>query len=430
LEWLWCQNNYFPDKSAIIGLDESKLESFGFYPQRTPAPNLGTASDWARAGINEAYEKGFVPAAIQGSYTADIKRGEFVSLMMQWLRYHTWMTNDQLVKVYGQNPNWSFEDTQDSDALTAMRLGILSGVRAPTDDRPGVFGTDVLFDREAAAIMLIRVCRILGGFNEDESDFGFTDIEDARFLPEAINYAAHNEIMRGSGNPPRFNPLGGFSREMSIVTFNNLDKMTVAAAVFSDEGGAVQVNGTKVYTFTPDRTGLWRFETSDNGSSDPHLIIYDIYWDVLAIDDDGGEGLNAMIEIYLAAGVTYIIHAGFFADGTGSYTLTATPIPVAEAVELPDEGGAVRVNGTRMVVFTPDRTGLWWLETSDNGDSDPYLILYGTDGYIIAIDDDGGEELNALIEIHLTAGVTYIIHAGFYADGTGSYTLTATPPAP
>jgi hypothetical protein len=71
--------------------------------------------------------------------------------------------------------------------------------------------------------MLMRVCRIVGGFADNQANFGFADIGQARFLPGALNYVAHNEIMRGSGSPPRFDPLGGFSREMSIVTFNNLD---------------------------------------------------------------------------------------------------------------------------------------------------------------------------------------------------------------
>jgi hypothetical protein len=142
--------------------------------------------------------------------------------MMSWMRYETGMNNAELTEMYGQYPDRWFSDTGDADALAAARLGILDGAVRPENGSPGVFGTDVTFDRESAAIMLMRVRGIIGGCTDDESDFGFVDIEDAKWMPGAINYVAHNGIMSGlPGN--RFDPNGPFSREMSIAVFDKME---------------------------------------------------------------------------------------------------------------------------------------------------------------------------------------------------------------
>jgi hypothetical protein len=97
------------------------------------------------------------------------------------------------------------------------------------------------------------------------------------------------------------------------------------------------------FTFVPDETGLWVIRTHDNGSSDPYLWLLDAGGNILAEDDDGSDGLNAIIKIELTAGTVYTIRAGFFADSAGRYQLTVSRLDVnGQALErLPSP----RVNG-------------------------------------------------------------------------------------
>ncbi|MCL2397801.1 MAG: hypothetical protein FWC93_07005, partial [Defluviitaleaceae bacterium] len=44
------------------------------------APNLGTANQWAREYINQAFNSGLIPTSLQNNYTANITRAEFAAL--------------------------------------------------------------------------------------------------------------------------------------------------------------------------------------------------------------------------------------------------------------------------------------------------------------------------------------------------------------
>ena len=113
---------------------------------------------------------------------------------------------------------------------------------------------------------------------------------------------------------------------------------------FDATGAATRhVHRETEFTFVPDETGLWVIRTHDNGNSDPYLWLLDAGGNVLAEDDDGSDGLNAIIKIELTAGTVYTIRAGFFADSAGRYQLTVSRLDVnGQALErLPSP----RVNG-------------------------------------------------------------------------------------
>ena len=75
------------------------------------------------------------------------------------------------------------------------------------------------------------------------------------------------------------------------------------------------------FSFIPAETGYWVIFTSDNtGTTDPYLWLIDAEGNIVASNDDGGEGFNSLIKIFLEAGTEYIIRAGFFA-GEGTYIL-------------------------------------------------------------------------------------------------------------
>lgn len=91
-------------------------------------------------------------------------------------------------------------------------------------------------------------------------------------------------------------------------------------------GGSVRVHAAIGYDFTPDKTGQWELRTSDCGSSDPYLMLFDSGGVLIGSADDGvADGdFNALLLANLVAGQRYTVFAGFYRGGVGSYTLTAT----------------------------------------------------------------------------------------------------------
>jgi len=88
------------------------------------------------------------------------------------------------------------------------------------------------------------------------------------------------------------------------------------------------------FAFTPETTGYWLiYTTNPTGATDPMLWLHDEKGTVVAHDDDGGNGLNAMIKMRLQAGHSYTIRAGFFA-GAGEYLLHVRLAGGQDAPEL------------------------------------------------------------------------------------------------
>ena len=193
------------------------------------------------------------------------------------------------------------------------------------------------------------------------------------------------------------------------------------------EGGRVIITEETKLEFTPGESGFWELRTSDNDDCDPQLTLLDSNGTQITYDDDGGGGFNALIIIYLDAGHTYTVVAGFyeFDDRTGSYTLTVSPgtEPSSDPSQLFE--GSIRVYEGMEFTFCPTATGVWEFVTSDNGRSDPYLDIYGPYGYIDG-DDDGGDGLNSYLSVLLEMGVEYTLVAGFIGGMTDSYVLTVS----
>jgi len=86
-------------------------------------------------------------------------------------------------------------------------------------------------------------------------------------------------------------------------------------------GGSINVTASQGYLFTPSQSGTWEFRTSNNGTFDPFLIIYDQSGVIIGSDDDSAGDSNAILILDLTAGETYDIYAGFYQEGPAKYTL-------------------------------------------------------------------------------------------------------------
>ena len=185
-------------------------------------------------------------------------------------------------------------------------------------------------------------------------------------------------------------------------------------------GGEVMIVGPSVLTFTPNESTIWSLYTSDNGTCDPILSIYNSDYSVDLSDDDGGPGYNSFIVVYLEAGESYTIEAGNYGNESHAvYILSVVPVGFYNL------GSVTLVIDYQIAYYIrPERSGEWVFETTHN-EADPLLRLYNIYGELIAYDDDGGEDANARLAYMLEADTVYIIVAACYG-GWGSYDLIIT----
>jgi hypothetical protein len=189
------------------------------------------------------------------------------------------------------------------------------------------------------------------------------------------------------------------------------------------------------YRFTLNASG-------DTPIGDPLLRLYDSRGAEVAVDDDGGDGLNSYLEFSAPSTGNYYVEAtSFGGQDTGGYTLTArdgdVPADASTDVGLSAEGdyreGTLSPAGDRdwyrldLAEGQAVRIGLSATGTPDSI-GDPMLVLYGADGAELARDDDGGEGLNSWLEFQATTAGAYFIEArGFTDDAAGRYAITLVP---
>ena len=190
-----------------------------------PAPPdaIDSAAPWAREGILSAIEKGFVPELLQNNYSNVITRAEFARLAVSYLEYAAEEAIADIVAENGdpEKANHTFSDTSDPFILAAYRLGVITGTRTPTDNTPGTFNPGGQFTREQAATMLMNLCKVLGYEVDNAPDSGFADINlAASWAIAGINFVRAQEFMLGSAG--NFNPRGTYTRQESIMMFDNM----------------------------------------------------------------------------------------------------------------------------------------------------------------------------------------------------------------
>ena len=217
--------------------------------------------------------------------------------------------------------------------------------------------------------------------------------------------------IQGSNNVEFINSsFGADSREPASVNAGRLEQRQ-------------RIVGTTELRFTPESSGLWVFRTVDRDDSDPLLRVYNTDRELIGVDDDSGGDLNALLIVSLVGGREYIISAGFYGN-EGQYYLETKELSAVELL-----GDRTAVSGVTIFSFTPLISGSWELFTADNGDTDPVLLLFDSNGKLIASDDDSAGDLNARIIASLAKGETYYILATFYGDRTADYTLHVVEPA-
>ena len=182
--------------------------------------------------------------------------------------------------------------------------------------------------------------------------------------------------------------------------------------------------------------GWLRAETTGNG--DPRGALAAEDGELIAEDDDSGEGRNFLIEAELDAGVYFIKvdeHPGW--NYPTDYTLVVSFNPASAADDHGD--GAAEATATAMPSSTagelqnPSDTDHFRFEVAERGvvrvgttgETDVVGTLTSEDGLIRLTDDDGGPTSNFLIAAKLDPGVHFVAVRGF--DGaTGAYKINVS----
>lgn len=169
---------------------------------------------------------------------------------------------------------------------------------------------------------------------------------------------------------------------------------------------------------------------------DAVLVLVDENGEVIEIDDDGGIGLNSRIHRVLPAATYYLFATSLFADGRGSYELSAfeggfpSPCPATASITLPDTvTGTITDDACEFNGFYVD---VWRLDVPTDT---AVVVQLGSDDMVplIAITDTLGEIIEAThlgpgtdawIERELTAGSYDLwVSDPTTRRKTGSYTL-------
>lgn len=173
----------------------------------------------------------------------------------------------------------------------------------------------------------------------------------------------------------------------------------------------------------------------------PTLIVRDANgFDVTYADDMSGIG-SARTQVTLEAGSYAVYALTFDYPQTGSYQLTVSeiackdPIPIAfgsSGTGTLGDDDCLRANGAWQESWSLDLAADESVRIDmTSEDVDAYLILEDDQGQMVAVDDDGGDGVDARIEVDLTAGSYRIVASSFGGGQAGSYTLTVgAPPAP
>ncbi len=158
------------------------------------------------------------------------------------------------------------------------------------------------------------------------------------------------------------------------------------------------------------------------GTLDTFLDLYDA--DGLAIlgNDDGGEGDNARIDMFLESpGLFYVKVTQYDGTEQGEYQIIADFIQATPDQYEPDdsrgEAKSINFGAPQVKNFTPADDMDWVafelnetrnVAITTSGDVDTFLKLFDRVGNMIAEDDDGGGDYNARVERMLQRGQYYV----------------------
>ena len=187
-------------------------------------------SSWARDEVASAIGRNLVPDDLQMNYKAPISRLDFCRMAVRFIEVCSTLTIDQFLTREGLSRPAPFDDCGHPDVLAAAALGIVEGVGG------NLFAPEREITRAESATMLTRTLKTMIPVYEGVPQTAYSDQSLIRsWAREEINFMQWTGVMTGTtGN--RFDPLGDYTIETSIVTF---ERMWVWLDDFTNNAGDV-----------------------------------------------------------------------------------------------------------------------------------------------------------------------------------------------
>lgn len=169
--------------------------------------------------------------------------------------------------------------------------------------------------------------------------------------------------------------------------------------------------------------------------ADPVLTLVTADGQQVAIDDDGGAGLNSYLSFASPTGGTYYAAVSSYAGGTGRYYLRAVDTDVPgnintdeyldaagderiNSIEIPGDMDNYRVELEAGVRYTIDVRG-----HGENPLADPLLTVIDVNGERVTSDDDGGDGLDARLRFTPQESTSFFLQASGLGGSTGGYQI-------
>ena len=215
---------------------------------------------------------------------------------------------------------------------------------------------------------------------------------------------------------------------------------TPAAVGASVEGVLEHGGDIDMFVFEAQAGAFYRIDAGLGTLDDSILRLLDADWWELAYNDDYDDTLASRIEWEApAAGNYYVAVEGW--GGTGSYTLTITPMANVDdhGDQLPPDADATSavVGGSvagelhhaadiDVFVFEAEEGALYRIDVGLETLADSELTLYDAGGSQLDYNDDHGESTASRIEWQAPASGDYYLAVAGWGGETGAYRLTIT----
>lgn len=207
--------------------------------------------------------------------------------------------------------------------------------------------------------------------------------------------------------------------------------------------GAIEFSGDRdVFRFSVATSSLIAIELSsvDRGTLDTVLRVLDVAGNQVAFNDDIDFpfNTNSRVTFSVQTNQTFFIEARGFGSSTGTYTLSASVVPVQSIVTIPfpaantptqiagSIGTARAISQFRVDPATSDRN-LQIEVNATTGVLDPTVTVrvLSADGAVLRtlFDDDSGPGLNSLLTLSVTSGQRLEIDVRGFGVSTGAFSL-------